>query len=290
MTGVSVIVPVFNGAGVIGRTLTSVIAQTRTDFEIILVDDASTDGTAEAAAAFGDSRLRILRHDRNLGPAAARNTGIRAARSQFIAFLDANDEWLPQKLAIQIAAMEQEPRLGATSTAFYLYRSDRRVLRLPQAPHGWGTALLDGCYVSPGSTLMARKDCFAETGLLDESLRRFEDWEWLLRLVEGQRWAFDCLPQALAVIRAGWSTSYGAVEAAGARFYSLSAERVARMAGKSGQRRLKASIAIENAVAAAYDGNRLAVLCHLMHAGFISPSRMLRFISRTADKIYQRDW
>src|SRR3954471_13927034 len=95
---VSVVIPAHNRAATLGRAVESVLSQTRQDFEIAIVDDASTDGTVAAIAAMHDDRIRLIRHDRNRGACAARNTGIRAGSAPFVAFLDSDDEWLPHKL------------------------------------------------------------------------------------------------------------------------------------------------------------------------------------------------
>jgi teichuronic acid biosynthesis glycosyltransferase TuaG len=106
MTGpmVSVIIPYRNAAATLAQTLESVIGQTFQDWEALLIDDASSDQSAAIAASYaaGDHRLRLLQHQDQMGAAAARNTGIRASSGRFIAFLDADDLWLPQKLDVQI--------------------------------------------------------------------------------------------------------------------------------------------------------------------------------------------
>ena len=91
---VSIIIPLYNKAPYLARTLTSIQRQTFSDFEIIVVDDGSTDGGADIVRALNDARVRLIRQH-NLGPGAARNAGITAARAEFVAFLDADDEWLP---------------------------------------------------------------------------------------------------------------------------------------------------------------------------------------------------
>jgi glycosyltransferase involved in cell wall biosynthesis len=103
---ITVIIPTYNRAHCIGRAIQSVLAQTFTAWELIVVDDGSSDGSAEALAYFGD-RIRII-HQANAGPAAARNTGARAAHGQFLAFLDSDDEWAPEKLESQVKLMASE--------------------------------------------------------------------------------------------------------------------------------------------------------------------------------------
>src|SRR3954471_3920817 len=104
---VSVVVPTHNRADVVGRAVASVLAQTERDLEVIVVDDASTDGTAQRLAelAKGDDRIRIIANAVALGGGGARNAGIAASRGQWVAFLDDDDEWLPAKLAIQLETL-----------------------------------------------------------------------------------------------------------------------------------------------------------------------------------------
>jgi teichuronic acid biosynthesis glycosyltransferase TuaG len=106
---VSVVMPVWNTAGHVGEAIASVRAQSFGAWELIVVDDASDDGSAGvvAAAAAGDGRIRLLRHDENRGAAAARNTALGSARGRFIAFLDSDDLWKPEKLVTQLAHVER---------------------------------------------------------------------------------------------------------------------------------------------------------------------------------------
>ena len=99
---VSVVIPTHDRAHLVGRAIRSVLAQTFQDFEIIVVDDCSVDNTKEVVQSLADSRIRYLRHEINRGGSAARNTGIGAARGEWIAFLDSDDEWLPKKLEKQL--------------------------------------------------------------------------------------------------------------------------------------------------------------------------------------------
>ena len=108
--GISVIIPTYNRAHLISRSAKSVLAQTYPDFELIIVDDGSGDNTEEIIEALADPRIRYLRHESNRGVSAARNTGIRAARGDYIAFQDSDDEWLPQKLEKQLGLFEQDNR------------------------------------------------------------------------------------------------------------------------------------------------------------------------------------
>src|SRR5207342_2634786 len=102
---VSVVIPAYNRAGSIVRAIESVLRQSYTDFELLVLDDGSTDGTLAAAGTVTDPRLRLIANPRNLGAAGARNAGIEAARGTWVAFQDSDDEWLPLKLELQMARL-----------------------------------------------------------------------------------------------------------------------------------------------------------------------------------------
>jgi len=188
---VSVIIPAFNREATIGRAISSVLAQTWADFEIVVVDDGSQDATVTVAQGFGDERVRIVQHEQNRGAAAARNTGIRAAKGEFIAFLDSDDEWFPNKLATQLRQLrEQPPDTCVSCTGVILHLIDRGIRReyRLQDCGDWRRRLALGCDERPGSTLLARREVFERVGLLDETLSRFEDWDWMLRYaMQGDR-------------------------------------------------------------------------------------------------------
>lgn len=197
---VSAIIPVYNRVRLVQRAIRSVLNQTFEDFELILVDDGSTDGLAEAMSSLSDPRFRLIRHAVNRGSSAARNTGISAARGHYVAFLDSDDYWLPEKLEYQLEFMTSLKRRARLScTAFEV--------RAPIYPEGelrFSKALLTkqdfevGCRVSPGSTLFAERSLFDEIGLFREDLSRLEDWDWLLRCAETSEIAV--LNQVLSVV------------------------------------------------------------------------------------------
>lgn len=183
---VSVIIPTYNRAHVLGRAIKSVIDQTFTDFELIVVDDGSTDNTEELVTSFDDSRIRFLRHGQNRGVSAARNTGIRWARGQYIAFQDSDDEWLPQKLERQIEVFRQDKtgKLGLVNCGASLnvnlseqiFIPDPHLLNFDELLHrrnrcGTGTILL-----------MIRKELAGGELYFDESLPASEDWDLMVRL------------------------------------------------------------------------------------------------------------
>jgi glycosyltransferase involved in cell wall biosynthesis len=126
---VSVVVPLYNKAPYVGRCLRSVSAQTYRDFETIVVDDGSTDGGDRMLDAFSAPGLRVVRQA-NAGPGAARNRGIRESRGEYVAFLDADDEWLPEFLASSVRALDETPRAAAVSSSYFEEPHERRVDRL----------------------------------------------------------------------------------------------------------------------------------------------------------------
>ncbi|WP_135470560.1 glycosyltransferase family 2 protein [Crenalkalicoccus roseus] len=184
MPEVSVVVPTYNRAATILRAVGSALAQTHCDLEVVVVDDGGGDDTPALLAGLGDPRLRLERHARNRGAAAARNTGIAAARGAFIAFLDSDDAWLPRKLEVQLAALRRAaPEEAVSCHGVRMHLLDHGIEReQPLEPAGdWFLRLARDCDLSPGTTLLARREAFDRIGPLDESLPRFEDWDWLLR-------------------------------------------------------------------------------------------------------------
>jgi len=176
--------------------LASVLAQTRAPDEIIVVDDASPPGEAQSLRDL-DPRVRIVRHEQNRGPAAARQTGADAATAPLVAYLDADDLWLPEKLERQLADIEAHRDLAASHTGLVMFRRDGseriyadkpRELRLEEA--------LRVCHVLP-SALLIRRDALRAVGGWSRDRRVTEDWELTIRLVAaGHRIGFIAEPLA----------------------------------------------------------------------------------------------
>lgn len=187
---VSVIIPTYNYAHFVKEAIQSVLNQDFDDYEIIVVDDGSTDSTPEVVAQFG-RKVRYIRQE-NMGLSSARNTGIKAAQGEFIALLDADDIWLPGFLSATIARMEAEPYLGAVHTGFYFV--DEHGRRLPQTnletvpDDQMYDRLLDGEFFVPAS-VVTRRECFERVGLFDETFRGSEDWDIWLRVAREYRFA-----------------------------------------------------------------------------------------------------
>ena len=135
MPKVSVIIPVFNGAETIGRALQSVFAQTFTDYEIVVVNDGSTDDTASVLAGYGE-KIRVVSQS-NRGLSAARNAGIAASQGEYVALLDDDDQWLPEKLALCVPVLDADPDCALVYTGMLKVDADGRPLSGPYgSPRG----------------------------------------------------------------------------------------------------------------------------------------------------------
>lgn len=196
---ISVVIPAWNRADLLLRALASVRAQTLRPTEIIVVDDGSDPPIEAVLDRSALEGVTVLRSDINKGAAAARNIGIAAARGRFVAFLDSDDVWHPEKLAAQIAFMRAVDSMLCTTGFWWCRLSDQGhcELRLPQGPVN-GRRLIWGIDLSPGSTLVARAEALRAIGPQDESMRRLEDWDWLLRAAYHYR--IDVLDRPLATI------------------------------------------------------------------------------------------
>lgn len=181
--GVSVVIPTYNLAQFLPEAVASVRAQQWPGLEIIVVDDGSTDGTPEILERLArEGGLRWFRQE-NAGAAAARNRGIQEASGSWVAFLDADDFWLPGKLAAQFEALERKPSAAFSYTDVLVRREDgsEGELACPRAERTLFEKLLSGnVFATP--TALVRRDCFEEVGLFDPSLRTGEDWDMWLRL------------------------------------------------------------------------------------------------------------
>ena len=184
---VSAIIPTYNRAHLVGRALHSVLAQTFQDFEIIVVDDASSDRTEELVASFGDPHIRYLRHEHNRGGSAARNTGIKAARGEYLAFLDSDDEWLPDKLDEQLRAFSDSDldAVGAVVCGSDVVEEDISQVHQTLPKHrGWIYEDLLAQKARPWNTsaIMVRVAATERTFFFDESLPAAQDLDYLLQL------------------------------------------------------------------------------------------------------------
>jgi glycosyltransferase involved in cell wall biosynthesis len=190
---VSVIIPVYNAAAYVKDAVRSALDQDYEKKEIIVVDDGSTDSTPEILKSFADQIIVLIQT--NAGPGAARNCGLKHAKGTYIAFLDADDLWVPGKLRLQIEYLEQNPEIGAAYSKWLLWHADAesrflsphlRPLKKPTSivPHdsGWiYTNLLFECRLLT-STVVLRRSVMEQVGRFDEELRRGQDYDYWLRL------------------------------------------------------------------------------------------------------------
>lgn len=179
---VSVIIPTFNRANCLTRAIDSVLFQTFSGYELIVVDDGSTDETSDLLSSYG-RRLRII-HQSNQGVSAARNTGINSAKGEFIALLDSDDAWREDKIAQQMAFFKAHPQAMLCQTEEIWIRNGTRVN--PKKRHQKFSGMifektLPLCLVSP-SAVMIRRSIFNEIGLFDETLPACEDYDLWLRI------------------------------------------------------------------------------------------------------------
>ncbi len=202
MPCVSVIIPTYNRAALVQEAVAAVLAQTCRDWELLVVDDGSTDGTSNALAGLGGS-LRVLRSPRRRGVSAARNLGIAAARGEWLAFLDSDDLWLPEKLERQMAFMAAHPRLLISQTEETWVRRGVRV-NPPRTHKKEGGRIflrsLERCLVSP-SAVVVHRSLLDEHGGFDENLPAAEDYDLWLRLA--WRYEVGLLPEPLVIKRGG---------------------------------------------------------------------------------------
>jgi len=194
---ISVIIPTYMRAGLLGRAIKSVLSQTYQSLELIVVDDCSPDNTRQVANSFDDCRVRYVRHDTNRGGSAARNTGIKIAKGEYICLLDDDDEYLPNKLERQIAKFQEvTPEVAIVYAGLEVLDANGKVLQktLPQQRGNLYTVLLERSMISLPSPLIKKK-CFQMVGLFDETLTSCQDWDMLLRM--STRFEFDFLPEIL---------------------------------------------------------------------------------------------
>jgi glycosyltransferase involved in cell wall biosynthesis len=184
---ISAVIPAYNAAALLPRALASIAAQTVQPDEIVVVDDGSADDTSAVAAGYPGLPVRVIRHDPNRGGAAALQTGVEAARHALIAFLDADDEWLPEKLERQLMALAALPEAVAVGTGYrYVDRQGTEyggfgLVPFAHGPHEFWKNMLGVSALLQSSTL-ARRDVVLAVGGLDPTLRTGYDQDLFLRM------------------------------------------------------------------------------------------------------------
>jgi glycosyltransferase involved in cell wall biosynthesis len=264
---VSVVIPCHNRAAKLQHAVGSVLGQQLAPgvaLEMIVVDDASE----PPIAAVPEANARVVRLERNLGPAGARNRGIAAATGEYLAFLDSDDAWLPDKLARQLtlaAELEREHDMALQAIVCGFVWPNRITgapeARIPRPPSS-GAELASGCWFSPGSTLLIHRSAFERVGPLDERLRRLEDLDWFIRFGR-LRGRLHVVPAVGALIVPSHSAGIEALAAPVAvlREKFIASGEVALQPAV--RRRLRAYLRMEQCAAAQVERNWPAVLWHL---------------------------
>lgn len=196
---VSVVIPTYNRSEMVERAVRSVQAQTYTNLDILIIDDGSTDDTRQHMAALqeDDNRLRYFRHETNRGAQAARNSGMRVATGNYIAFLDSDNEWLPQKIEKQMALFTARPASpGVVYCGFSRVNFEQLVMcnYIPEFRGQIYTHVLQD-WLTDTSTLLVRRELLEKIGGVDETLRAYHEWDLCIRLARECEFDFvaDCL-------------------------------------------------------------------------------------------------
>ena len=187
---VSVILPTYNRGSYLARSAGSILRQSHSDLELIIVDDGSTDDTQEIVGRFRDPRIRYVRRDRNGGVAAARNTGVRAASGSYLAFQDSDDEWLLEKLERQLDSLDARDKQAMSVCALMRVLGEpggvQRVHAYPRKAADWSTGLdhvsVLGAAVTYTQCWLVPRQAVIEANGFDERLRIWDDWDLLIRL------------------------------------------------------------------------------------------------------------
>lgn len=241
---VSVVMPVYNVEAYVAEAIDSVLGQTFIDFELIIVDDGGNDRSLEICHRYSDPRLRII-HQANRGLAGARNTGILEAQGHYIAFLDSDDRWLPEKLALHVIHLDNNPSIGVSFAPSRFIDAHGKPMRLMQKPKLEGITPADIFCRNPignGSTPVLRRSALErvafvhpeERGRLcyfDESLRQSEDIEMWLRLAI----AGDVKFAGIAPVLTEYRVSGGGLSSQVVRQYQTWQGVVERLASYAGE-------------------------------------------------------
>ncbi|AFY99667.1 glycosyltransferase family 2 protein [Calothrix sp. PCC 6303] len=197
MPKVSVVIPAYNAMAYLPQTIDSVLNQTFTDFEILVIDNSSSDNIIEWVSQIKDSRITLITHE-NRGATNSRNIGILRAKGEYIAFLDADDLWEKTKLEKQVSCLEQNPSVGLVYTWTDLIDSTGKLLKLSikhqEEGYIWEKVVIQDV-VGNGSCAMVRASCFQEVGLFDSNVGIADDFDMWIRIAAVYEFAVvkECL-------------------------------------------------------------------------------------------------
>ncbi len=182
---ISVIIPTYNREKTIVRAINSVLNQTYKDIEILVIDDCSTDNTEEIVRNLNEDKITYIKHTRNKGGGGARNTGIRLAKTGYVAFLDSDDEWLPEKIEKQLEVFHQSnDNLGLVYTGFQFIDEYGTIKKqtIPKERGDISLKILEGNCLGTTSTVLVRNKYLRGINGFDESLPSCQDWDLYIRL------------------------------------------------------------------------------------------------------------
>jgi len=203
MPKVSVVIPTRNRADMLYRAIRSVLEQSYGDFEVIVVSDASEDNTEEVVMSFDDSRIHYIRHEEAKGASAARNTAMRVAKGEYIAFLDDDDEWMPNKLEVQVPVIENsDAEVGLVYGWMEYFEGEKSVgVRSPKLRGDVFVEMLDKQAIGGCPTIIIKREAVDRIGYFDESLPRGNDGDYWRRIC--QYYHVDYIAQVLARVHIG---------------------------------------------------------------------------------------
>lgn len=188
---VSIIIPTYNRAKLLADAVKSLQQQTYENIEIIIVDDCSTDNTAETVERMDDGRILYVKHDVNRGGSEARNTGLMHATGSYIGFLDSDDQWQPDKLERQLAVFREEPEIGVVYTGMKVYQGSYLVKEvIPKYRGDLLAKLVESNCIYTTSSILVKREVMEKVGGFDSSLPSCQDWDLYLRLAQVSRFGF----------------------------------------------------------------------------------------------------
>jgi glycosyltransferase involved in cell wall biosynthesis len=199
---VSVIIPTYNRAHLLDRAVRSVLNQTYQNFEIIIIDDGSTDNTKDIIGQFEDDRIQYICQQR-CGASSARNRGIEIAKGEYIGFLDSDDQWLPQKLEKQIKKFQEvSDKVGVVFTNFWIMWGNRKILGKTKMKRGY--IYEDELFEDhvTGTTILVKRECFDKIGGFDEKIPARQDYDLCLRI--SKYYHFDYVKEP--VVNVNWNS------------------------------------------------------------------------------------
>jgi glycosyltransferase involved in cell wall biosynthesis len=293
---VSIILPTYNRALLLQESIRSILLQTFADFEIIVVDDGSTDNTEAAVRMFADERIKYYKRFENQGATSARNIGIKQASGTYIAFQDSDDIWLPDKLAKQMEVLLRADRdVGVVYTGYWRIINNKKNYMPVHAATSDKAAkavseLLFLFVATP--TVLIKKECLERSGMFDERLSRLQEWELWIRLAEDYRFAYiheplvisRYQPESITANYQALVTSFELIFEKHRRVFERDKNRLARLLAIFGRHLLNSPETLEHGRdylwrAVALDPTNLRYLIYLLFSrlGFQTSDKLRRF-------------